>query len=172
MTGCKLGVSSLLSTVDKIAKATKLPQVGERWFKGTMVNKKKFLALLMPLPDNTKLKIGVPMKFLKLEWRIYYEILVRYVSCCGRYSHLHLYHLRLLLAVKGYKLNLPFYLWKSLKKMSQAVRNFSNLDSSLCHHGLIKIILQFQLSAKGESWDKFLVDCQLGPTQYWPNPSP
>ena len=22
------------------------------------------------------------------------------------------------------------------------------------------------------SWDKFLVDCQLGPTQYWPNPSP
>ena len=56
--------------------------------------------------------------------------------------------------------------------MSQTVRNFSNPDSSLFHHGLIKIILQFQLSAKGKSWDEFLVDCQLGPMQYWPNPSP
>ena len=137
-----------------------------------MVNKKKCLDLLMPLPDKTKLRIGVPVKFLKPEWRVYYEILVRYVTCCGRYSHLHLYHLRLLLAVKGCKLNLPFYLWQSLKKMSQSVRNFNNPDSSLCHHGLIKILLQFQLSAKGVSWDKFLVDCKLGPTQYWPNPSP
>ena len=56
--------------------------------------------------------------------------------------------------------------------MSQTVRNFSNPDRSLFHHGLIKIILQFQLSANGKSWDSFLVDCQLGPTQRWPNPSP
>ena len=56
--------------------------------------------------------------------------------------------------------------------MSQSVKNFTNPDSSLCHHGLIKILLQFQLSSKGVSWDKFLDDCQLGPTQYWPNPSP
>ena len=129
-----------------------------------MVNKKKCLALLMPLPDDTKLKIGVPVKFLKPEWRVYYEILVRYVSCDGCYSHLHLYHLRLLLALRGYKLNLSFYLWQSLKKMSQTVRNFSNLDRSLFHHGLIKIILQFQLCANGKSWDSFLVDCQLGLT--------
>ena len=78
---------------DKIAEATKLPQVGERWLKGSMVNKKKCLALLMPLPDDMKLKIGVLVKFMKPEWRVYYEILVRYVSCDGRYSHLHLYHL-------------------------------------------------------------------------------
>ena len=56
--------------------------------------------------------------------------------------------------------------------MSQTVKNFSNPDRSIFHHGLIKIILQFQLSANEKSWDKFLVDCQLGPTQHWPNPSP
>ena len=56
--------------------------------------------------------------------------------------------------------------------MSQTVRNFSNPDRSLFHHGLIKIILQFQLSANGKSWDSFLVDCQLGPTHHWLNPSP
>ena len=56
--------------------------------------------------------------------------------------------------------------------MSRTVRSFSNPDRSLFHHGLIKIIIQHQLSENGKSWDKFLVDCQLGPTQHWPSPSP
>ena len=56
--------------------------------------------------------------------------------------------------------------------MSQAVRSFSNPNRSIFHHGLIKFILQYQLYANGKSWDSFLTDCQLGPTQYWPNPSP
>ena len=56
---------------DKIAEATKLPQVGERWFKGSKVNKKRCLSLLLPLPDNNKLKIGVPVKFLKPEWKAF-----------------------------------------------------------------------------------------------------
>ena len=78
---------------DKITEATKLPQIGERWFKGGKVNKKKCLSLLLPLPDNAKLKIGVSVRFLKPEWRDFYEILVRYVSCNGHFSHLHYYHL-------------------------------------------------------------------------------
>ena len=61
----QIGGFELVINEDKIAEATKLPQVGERWFKGTMVNKKKCLALLMPLPDDAKLKIGIPDKFLK-----------------------------------------------------------------------------------------------------------
>ena len=32
--------------------------------------------------------------------------------------------------------------------------------------------MQHQLSVNGKSWDSFLTDCQLGPTQYWSNPSP
>ena len=31
--------------------------------------------------------------------------------------------------------------------------------------------MQHQLSVNGKSWDIFLTDCQLGPTQYWLNPS-
>ena len=68
---------------DKITKATKLPQTGEQWFKGGKVNKKKCQSLLLPLPASAKLNIGVSVKFLKLEWRAFYEILVRYVSCDG-----------------------------------------------------------------------------------------
>ena len=53
---------------DKIAEATKFPQIGEFWFKGGKFNKRKCLSLLLPLPDNAKLKIGVSVKFLKPEW--------------------------------------------------------------------------------------------------------
>ena len=155
----QIGGFEFVINEDKIAAATQLPQVGERWFKGSKVNKKRCLSLLLPLPDDTKLKIGVPVRFLKPEWRAYYKILVRYVSYDGRFSHLHLYHLILLLALQGFKLNLPFYLWQSLKKMSQAVRSFSNPDRSIFHHGLIKIIVQHQLSVNGKSWDSFLTNC-------------
>ena len=47
-----------------------------------------------------------------------------------------------------------------------------NIDISLFHHGLVKIIIQHQLSLNAKSWDEFLIECQLGPTQYWPNPPP
>ena len=47
-----------------------------------------------------------------------------------------------------------------------------NPDRSLFHHGLIKILIQHQLSLSCKSWDEFLVGCKLGPTQYWPNPPP
>ena len=47
-----------------------------------------------------------------------------------------------------------------------------NPDRSLFHYGLVKIIIQHQLSLNFKSWDEFLIECQLGPTQYWPNPPP
>ena len=137
------------------------------------MDKKKCQSLLLPLPANAKLKIGVSVKFLKPEWRAFYEILVRYISCDGRFSHLHYYHLRILLALKGFKLNIPFYLLKSLKKMAHSIQTtIGNPDRSLFHHGLIKILIQHQLSMSCKCWDEFLVECKLGPTQYWPNPPP
>ena len=57
--------------------------------------------------------------------------------------------------------------------MSNSVQTtISNPDRSLFHHGLVKIIIQHQLSLNGKSWDEFLIECQLGLTQYWPNPPP
>ena len=123
------------------------------------MNKKKWKSLLFPFLASAKLNIGVLVKFLKLEWRAFYEILVRYVSCDGRFSHLHYYHLRLLLALKGCKLNLPFYLLQSIKKMAHSVQTtIGNPDRSLFHHGLVKIIIQHQLSLNGKSWDEFLIE--------------
>ena len=64
----QIGGFKFIINEDKIAEATKLPQIGDRWFKGGKVNKKKCLSLLLPLPDNAKLKIWVSVKFLKPEW--------------------------------------------------------------------------------------------------------
>ena len=89
----QIGDFKFIVDEDKIAEATKLPQTGECWFKGGKVDKKRCRSLLLPLPANSKLKIGVSVRFLKLEWRAFYEIIVRYVSCDGRLSHIHYYHL-------------------------------------------------------------------------------
>jgi len=161
----QIGDVKFIIDEDKIVEATKLPQTRECWFRGGKVDKKKCRSLLLPLPANAKLKIGVSVKFLKPEWQAFYEILVRYVSCDGRFSYLHYYHLRLLLALKGCKLNLPFYFLQSLKKMAHSVQStIGNSDRSLFHHGLIKILIQHQLSLSCKSWDEFLVENKLGST--------
>ena len=163
----QIGGFKFIIDEDKIAKVTNHPRIGERCFKGGKVDKKWCRSLLLPLPANAKLKIGVSVKFLKPKCWAYYEILVKYVSCDGRLSHLHYYHLRLLLVLKGCKLNLPFYLLQSLKKMAHSVQStIGNPDRSLFHHSLIKILIQHQLSLSYRSWDEFLVENKLGSIQY------
>jgi hypothetical protein len=55
----------------------------------------------------------------------------------------------------GFQLNMPFYLLRSLYKMSKRYKRQS-LDSSLFHHGLIKILLIHHLTTVGDCWDGFL----------------
>ena len=57
--------------------------------------------------------------------------------------------------------------------MAHSVQNtIGNPNRSLFHHGLIKILIQHQLSLIGRSWDELLAENKLGLKQYWPNPSP
>ena len=57
--------------------------------------------------------------------------------------------------------------------MAHSVQStIGNPDRSLFHHGLIKILIQHQLSLSCRSWDEFFIENKLGSTQYWPNPSP
>ena len=55
-------------------------------------------------------------------------------------------------------LNFPFYLYNSLIKMSQRYQRLPlSFPQYMYHHGLIKILVQFQLNKKRKSWDEFLV---------------
>ena len=86
---------------------------------------------------------------------------------------MHYYHLRLLLALKGSKLNILVDLLQILNKMAHSVQNtIGNPNRIFFHHVLIKILIQHQLSLSCKSWDEFLVESKLGPTQYWPKPLP
>jgi hypothetical protein len=55
----------------------------------------------------------------------------------------------------GYPLNMPHYLLRSLYKMSKRFKR-EKADSSLFHHGLIKLIIIHHLSLHGDSWQVFL----------------
>ena len=108
------------------------------------------------------------MAFLRPQWRAFFEILIRYVSCDDRYSHVHYYHLWLLIALKGCRLNPPFFLLQILKRMAHTVHTtIGDVERILFHHGLLKILFQHQLSLFGWSWDEFLDENDFGLTQYW-----
>jgi hypothetical protein len=55
----------------------------------------------------------------------------------------------------GFLLNILFYLLKILYKMEKRYKRH-NLDSSLFHHGLIKLLLVHHLKMLGEYWDSFV----------------
>ena len=73
------------------------------------------------------------------------------------------------MALKGSRLNLPYCLLNSLENMAYVVHNtIGDHDRSLFHHGLIKILIRYQLFAIGKSWDQFLVENGFAQNQFWP----
>ena len=68
------------------------------------------------------------------------------------------YHLRLLLHFVGKRsLDLPFYLYRSLAKMSEKFQvKVEGNETSLSHHGLIKLLVLEELKILGRDWSSFL----------------
>jgi hypothetical protein len=63
----------------------------------------------------------------------------------------------LLMVFLGFNLNMPFYLLRSLQKMAKFYqRQNLNAQSSLFHHGLIRILVISHLSKVGDSWQNFV----------------
>jgi hypothetical protein len=55
------------------------------------------------------------------------------------------------------EMNLPFYLLKSLTKMSKQVHNYpQTTHKSLYLQGFIKILVLFSLSELGMSWEELI----------------
>ena len=87
------------------------------------------------------------------------KLVHKFITCEVHFTIAHLYQMRLLTHISGDDpLNLPYYLYNSLIKMSKRYQQ-QPLSSPqyVYHHGLIKILVQFQLNKKGKSWDEFLL---------------
>ena len=52
-------------------------------------------------------------------------------------------------------LNIPFYLFNDLHHMAGFVRTTKHPNSSLTHHGLIKLIILWALAQQNQTWEQF-----------------
>jgi hypothetical protein len=80
------------------------------------------------------------------------------VTCEGRYGLVFYFHIRFLMVFLGFRLNMPFYLLRSLSKMAKFYqRKIGNPEANLFHHGLIRILIEYQLVQIGDTWDAFVI---------------
>ena len=155
-------VGDLTFTVSEgsIARATSLPQTGERWFKNRAVQDQQWKRIFKnPGMDTSVFTKGIPISHVKEEWKILLLLVQKFFTCEGRFGVLYVYHGKIMLQFQGeHDINLPYFLFQSLRKMcSMAQRNPRNVEAYLCHNGLVKLLIEEQLKEKQDTWEKFLV---------------
>jgi hypothetical protein len=154
---------------ESIAEATGLSQEGDRWFKNMKIDGIPWHSLLVSKKSHYNVK-GMPIQLFKTRWHGLLLVIKQFITCEGRYGLVLLFHIRLLMIFQGFKLNLPFYFLKSLRKMSKFYqRQNPNPKSSLFHHGLIHILVNFQLVNTGDTWQSFLLRNGFIPSQIDPD---
>ena len=72
---------------------------------------------------------------------------------------MYVYHIRLLINfLENGTLNLPFFLLNSLRRMTTNVqKKVESIETTLYHHGPMKILVEFHLRSVGDTWKDFLV---------------
>ena len=85
-------------------------------------------------------------------------VLQKYLTNEGRYTVTFIYQARILLHFAAcMKLNIPYFLLRSIQNMSSQVqKNTKNPTSSLHHYGLIKLLVCEELKSRNITWEAFL----------------
>jgi hypothetical protein len=153
-----VGSLNFAVTEESIVAATKLPRMGDRWFKNHQLPRSSYNRVFKPEFESISGEKGYAKEWIKPELVNPLIVITRLITCEGRYSTFKACHFRLLAHFLFNKpLNFPFYFLKSLEKMSSQVRkNVTNPHNSLFHHGLIKLLVLTELEKQGQSWDAFI----------------
>ena len=120
-----------------LAEATGILDEGEYWFKKVTFT---FDAQKYLLPDVVAdWDKGVHIQKFKPEWIEPIKIRQSYITCEGRFAFVFKYHFRFLHHLSHEaKMNLPFFFFKILQKMSSRVKEHQeHTKQSVFHHGLI-----------------------------------
>jgi hypothetical protein len=152
----KIGDVQLEVNEDFISQATGLPAMGQKWFKNAKVEDVPW-SLLFTSRKITSCDRGMLVSSLKPRW----HDLIAIVKHEGIFGLVFLYHLRLLMSFIDFPLNMPYFLLRSLYKMGKRFKRKKS-DSSLFHHGLIKIIIMHQLKLNNDYWDSFVLQNGFG----------
>ena len=109
--------------------------------------------------DVTGFRKGIPISTLKNKWGNMLLILQKFITCEGRFGSMYVYHIHLLMNfLENGTLNLPFFLLNSLRRMATNVqKKVESIETTLYHHGLVKILVEFHLRSVGDTWEDFLV---------------
>jgi hypothetical protein len=146
-------------TEASISAATGIPITGEKWFKAMALSSAYAKYLFKPEHQASDLSKGVPRGQLIEQFDRILKIIQRYFTCEGRFNTLYQYHIRILLHFTGkVEMNIPYYLLRSIGKMSDRIQSKSkDVDSSLFHSGLIRMLVSEELGKKEISWEHFVV---------------
>ena len=152
----QIGNLTLFITEEFISQVTWLPQIGEKWFKKQHIDDKSWTLYINKSRKVCNWVSGVSRSWLKSPWDEIAYLVQKYVTCEGRFSLLFLYHIGILQHLNQEKLmDMLYYLLQSLKKMSTQVKKNKNKERSMYHHGLIKMLVEYELNQKGQSWNIF-----------------
>jgi hypothetical protein len=158
--GNRARVGSVEIKVDEkfIAEATGLPMTGQKWFKTTALKKEDFKFYLKDGYKHKAWTKGMLVSYLDEEWQHLFKGIQLYITFEGRYDKLMMYHFKLMDHFSGKTpINLPYFLYHSLIKVCNRIRARPlSIKSTLCHLGLIKLIILQELKQQGRSWEHFL----------------
>jgi len=137
-----------------IARVTHLPRTGKTCSKNSKVSKHDFKPFLKEEYETVSSTKGYPELWIKPEFHKPLAIIQRVIACAGRYSYYQAYHLRILAHFEDNQLmNFPYFFYKSLEKMASLTqKNVINPKASLCHHGLVKLLVMDALNQQGRNW--------------------
>ena len=153
----QIGKLTLSITEDFISQVTGLPQIGEKWFKKKHMDEKAWTLYIDKSRKACNWVNGVARRWLKSPWDEITYLVQKYVICEGRFSLVFLCHIRILQHLNQEKLmDMPYYLLQSLKKMSTQVKKNKNKERSMYHHGFIKMLVEYELNQRRQSWKIFL----------------
>lgn len=137
-----VGVNFELST-HTISMATRIPCMGEKWFKHVNLDLRHYHPFFKPR-YQAHCKTIFPFAHLLERYAPLMKVIIKYFTCEGRFSRLYSYHIRLLMHfTKAKMLQLPYYLYISIDKMSYIVqkRHPSQQIQIIFHHSLINMIV-------------------------------
>ena len=104
-------------------------------------------------PENSEIDLtnAIPRSYIKENYSKLLLIIQKYFICEGRYHKVYSYHFKLLLHfICKISLDLPSYLHRSLSKMADKVQEkYEGSDTSLFHHGLMKLLVLDEIQRLG-----------------------
>ena len=127
-----------------ISECTGLPRTWQCWLKTTQSSNIEFRSYLLPARKDIIWKKDIPISFLEPQWQALLKAIFVYITCEGRYHRVMHYHFKLLNLFTGREIiNLPYFLHKTLTKMSKQVQaKPTKLASRISHQGLITLLIK------------------------------